>query len=74
MATKIEQTVKGSKKFQSDVEINNDMLLKNFTLNSIDIPKDLVRKTRNIAISGNIRKLYLRRKISISNQYIRKVK
>ena len=42
MATKIEQTVKGSNKFQSDVEINNDMLLKNFSLNSIDIPKDLV--------------------------------
>ena len=53
MATNIEQTVTGSKKFQSDVEISNDILLKNFTLNSIDIPKDLVRKTRNIAISGN---------------------
>ena len=53
MATNIEQTMKGSKKFQSDVEISNDILLKNFTLNSIDIPKDLVRKTRNIAISGN---------------------
>ena len=53
MATNIEQTMKGSKKFQSDVEISNYILLKNFTLNSIDIPKDLVRKTRNIAMSGN---------------------
>ena len=34
MATKTEQTVKGSKKFQSDVEISNGILLKNFTLTS----------------------------------------
>lgn len=53
MTTNTEQTISGSKEFQSGLEISNDILLKNFTLNSLDIPKDLVRKTGNITISGN---------------------
>ena len=53
MTTNTEQTISGSKKFQSGLEISNDILMKNFTLNSLDIPKDLVRKTGNITISGN---------------------
>ena len=53
MTTNTEQTISGSKKFQSGLEISNDTLMKNFTLNSLDIPKDLVRKTGNITISGN---------------------
>ena len=53
MTTNTEQTISGIKEFQSGLEINNDILLKNFTLNSLDIPKDLVRKTGNITISGN---------------------
>ena len=53
MTTNTEQTISGSKEFQSGLEISNDILLKNFTLNSLDIAKDLVRKTGNITISGN---------------------
>ena len=53
MTTNTEQTISGSKEFQSGLEISNDILLKNFTLNSLDIPKNLVRKTGNITISGN---------------------
>ena len=53
MTTNTEQTISGSKEFQSGLEISNDILLKNFTLNSLDIAKDLVRKIGNITISGN---------------------
>lgn len=53
MTTNTEQTISGSKEFQSGLEISSDILLKNFTLNSLDIAKDLVRKTGNITISGN---------------------
>ena len=53
MTTNTEQTISGIKEFQSGLEINNDILLKNFTLNSLDIPRDLVGKTGNITISGN---------------------
>ena len=53
MTTNTEQTISGSKEFQSGLEISNDILLKNFTLNSLDIAKDLVQKIGNITISGN---------------------
>lgn len=53
MTTNTEQTISGSKEFQSGLEISSDILLKNFTLNSLDIAKDLVRKIGNITISGN---------------------
>ena len=52
MTTNTEQTILGLKSFANNVSVLNNVTLKNFTLNSFDIPKDVVTTHSTQSITG----------------------